>query len=265
MCITLDDSKMTGTIVGAAVNYKRKTHILLYKNTVQNLSGNANALVLPIMGKILKVSDTTPFNNFMDEIVQQLTQTRGAKSAGRSMSIKTYKVGSYTVLEAENTTPNAILKEIAKLPATEQPVMKGELLKWYKDHYNNPTLLLCCFTGSDTLSSQPIMVEYEPRNFNSFLLPGADDHHGEIPKLGTKTDRDHKVIFGQVKKPTVVLGGNTIQFSQEIPKSLQNGIWEINEMPGYGTNCDWVWVKDETSFTWSLKEVTTKKEIAALF
>ncbi len=265
MCITLEKSEMTATIVGGAVNYKNQTHTLLYKNTVQNLSARPNALVLPIMGKVLKVEDTTPFNKFMDEIVDNTRPSfRGAKSVSFG-SVKTYKVGAYTIIEAENATPVAMMRAIKKLQPEQRPDMTDALLQWYKDHYNNPTLLLCCFTGTDTLSSQPIMVEYEPRNFNSFLVPGADDHHGYIPSMGSYTDRDHTLIFGQYKKPTLVMGGNTMKFSQDVPMQLQNGIWDSTKLPNTGKNCDWVYVKDPTSFTWSLQEAVTKEEIASLF
>ncbi len=267
MCITVDKAKMTATIVGGAVNYKSKTHILLYQNNVQNLSGKANALVLPIMGKVVKVQDTSSFNSFMNEIVEQTTPVAKAASISRSMksSVKVYQVGAYTILEAENATVIAIIRAINKLQPEQRPAMTDALLAWYKEHYGNPTLLLCCFTGKDTLRSQPIMVEYVPRNFNSFLVPGADDHHGNTPKLGFQTDREHKLIFGQVKKPILVMGGNTVKFSQDVPKSLQNGIWDTTILPEIGNNCDWVYVMDPTNFTWSVKEVTTKKEIAALF
>lgn len=263
MCITLEDSKMNGTTVGGTVNYKARTHIMLYKNNVKNLSGGPNAMVLPIMGKVLKVTDTTHFNNFMDEIVQQLSETRGAKGMMRG-SIKTYQVGAYTILEAENATPKAIIKAIDKLKPHQRPAMKDELLKWYKEHYGNPTLLLCCFTGTDTLNSQPIMVEYKPRNFNSFFIPGADDHHGKIPNLGLKTDRDHTLIFGQYKKP-VFINGKSVKFSQDVPVQFQNASWYSTNVPTSGINCDWVFQMDPTSFMWELKELTTKKEIAELF
>jgi hypothetical protein len=264
MCVTLEKSKMAATIVGGGVNYKARTHFLLYKNAVQNLSGRPNAMPLPIMGEVIDVRDTTSFNKFMDEIVEQTTpQTRGAKGFS-SGSVKTYQVGAYTILEAEDATPGAIMKAIRKLPQNHQPVMEKELLEWYKTHYGNPTLLLCCFTGAEALNSQPIMVEYEPRNFNSFLVPGADDHHGMIPNMGGITDRDHTLIFGQYKKP-IFMNGRSLNFSQNVPIQFQNASWESFKIPNSGVNCDWVFQMDPTSMNWQLKEVTTKEEIAAFF
>jgi hypothetical protein len=269
MCITLQEAEMTTTIVGGSVNYKQRTHTLLYQNNVKNISGGANAMVLPIMGRVVEVTDTSDFNKFMEEIVEQTRPMSKSVSDGSRAfnmdSIKTYQVGAYIIIEAQNCSSEAILEAIGKLPLEQQPSMSTELLDWYKDHYSNPTLLLCCFTGTDTLSAQPIMVEYEPRNFDVFLVPGTDDHHGIVPVMGSEIDRDHTLIFGQIKKPTVVMGGNTVKFSQNIHSSLQNGIWNSTKLPNTGKNCDWAYVKDPTSFTWTLNEIITKEDITALF
>lgn len=272
MCVTSQKANLENTITGMLVNHNTKTHTLLYQNKATNLSGGPNCMILPIMGTVKPagLTDTTPFNKFIDTIVDQTkpqVKSFSASRGGGSKGIKVVEVGAYTVIIAKGASTTKIQEALKALPAEKRPTISNDLITWYKSFYGNPTLLLCCFSSNDTIKTQPIMVEYTPLKFDTFMIPGADSHDGGIPKMGEPVDRDHVIMFGMIGKNEGQSGSgyHKVQFEQPVPDAIRNAGWQSWPQESMGKNSDWAFLVRNDGTIKMMPEITTAEQVAKYY
>lgn len=243
MCISTAFADLSSTKIGFVADYTTKLHHLFYANNVQNLSNGPNAMILPIPGVIQKIHDTTPFNNFMEDISRRFAPPifRSSKlGASVAKGITIEEVGAYTVLRCPLINAKAILQALQLVPKNKRPALSSELISWYRDFYGKQTnLAICCFDSKQMIKAQPIWIEYQPNDFAIGFYPGADSHDGTPPKIGSTVDRDQQLFFGAVLNDQP---GN-VHFSQSVPFPIKNAHWtkfnHVFDSDGTGENGDW--------------------------
>lgn len=258
MCITLQDANLAGTKAGVLVDHLTKTHTLIYQNKSENRSNMPNAMVLPILGKVIQngFTDTTPFNRFVDELVRAGKPVmRGlvmSFGGGVAKGVELHEVGKYTIVHAYGASVQQIQMALTQVPADKRPSITDELLEWYNSHYDNPELVIACFSNSTVEDNQPIMVEYVPRDLHTLMIPGADSHDGKVPSNKMGADRDHVLFVGEVhgnagsvlfnheigearKVPFI----HNVNFTQNVPAAIKNAAWASLQEDSMGINCDW--------------------------
>lgn len=245
MCITSKPAHLIKTKIGLVANLQNRTHTLLYQNAVENRFKGANCMILPILGNVRSIADTTNYNRVLDEVAAATKSQFTSRGMSLSKSITVHEVGKYTVIHSVFATPTVIAKELEKLPENKRPDIAKKLLKWYLAYYGSPELILCCFDSSND-AVQPISVTYTPRNFSSLFFPGADSHDGSVPNIGARTDRDHTLLVG-------LYGGKPLQKKvhlsqhESMPKELSYAEWLFHhQVDRFGDNGDWMFqITDE--------------------
>lgn len=203
MCLTLDRSRMSKTIVyGAEVLHEGVLkHVMGYQNTAENLSPGPNAMLLPIPSAVplgpTAALDMTPAKGILKEYADyfQPRARRGLKSMGFGAdtrdSIHVFTSGSYTVVLAQDAA--AIPSALSYVPADRRPAVKQAIFDAYARLYPGWSVALACYDG--TIEAEPIAFVYEPLDPSSIFLPGLDGHDGEPPRLGTDVKRDHTLVW----------------------------------------------------------------------
>lgn len=276
MCITLQDAKLAQTKAGVLVNFLTETHTLIYQNKSKNTSNLPNAMVLPILGKVVQngFTDTTPFNRFVDDIVRAgKPVTRGLVvtfGGGGAKGVELHEVGKYTIVHAYGASVDQIQLALQQVPEAKRSTISNELLEWYNTHYDNPELVICCFSNTSVEDNQPIMVEYVPRDLHTLMIPGADSHDGKVPSNKRGTDRDHVLFVGEVhgnssqvlfnheigeehKVPFI----HNVNFTQQVPTAIKNAAWASMQEDVMGMNCDWFFKLRESRWEERMVSVDT--------
>ena len=252
MCITAKPAELSSTYVGVLVNFKKGTHTLMYQNKMENRATGTNCMILPILGEISSpLVDTTAYGNFMKEIVTATTPVNRSFGGGDMVAkgVTVQKVGKYEIVIAKDASTAAIKEALESLDVSKRPEISVELLDRYQEFYSNPTLVICCFSNKDAEISQPIMVEYIPRDMSKIFLPGADSHDGSVPKMGEDVDRDHSLVIGIIPiGETKPYGMYPVTFTQKVPAEIANAYWVGIQPAINGINADWQCSVEESGF-----------------
>lgn len=266
MCVTSNKAHLHGTKVGLLINLLTRTHTLFYQNEMVNLASGPNCMILPILGEMLPngLTDTTVYGKFMEEIVKQTAiQSKNASRSAVSFGgkgITMEKVGKYDIIIAKGAETEDIVAALSMVDENKCPTIPADLLNWYKDFYQNPQLLICCFDNADEERAQPIMVEFTPRVFEKVLLPGADSHDGKVPRIGSPTDRDHTLVLG-------VYGNESyddlspVYFSQKVPQQIKEATWKSIDTNNEEVNGDWGFTFSELSGFGNVRDITEKSQV----
>lgn len=244
MCITAKDAKLSKTKIGLIVNHINQTHTLLYQNNVKNNHAGANCMILPILGSVRGIEDSTPYDKILDELAEATApKTRGG---GLKKVIVIREIGKYHVLHSVGASPEQIMEALQTLPAEKQPEISKELIAWYASYYKNPELILCCFSSSDQGKTQPIVITYIPRDFNTVFIPGADSHDGGVPNMAGSVERDHVIFLGMYPAHSQT----KVDFSQKdnMPDEMKYAIWQSFTPSPWTANGDWI-VRVNTKFS----------------
>lgn len=235
MCITVDKASMAKTKILSLV-LENGNHFLAYSNTVKNLSGKPNAMILPIPGKTnpSMFHNTESYKGFMDEIIKKCDFRKnylGIASKGLSRSIdlsfEEFQLGQYTIGLSESFL--GVKEFIQNLSENKRPIISEELQKFFEEKYAGWSFAICVFDSDKTIDAQPIALEYIPFEGGGLLyFPTMDGHDGLAPNLDEMVDTDHTFIYehtgkmepiegkvGRYSKTSVTLEANVPEFLKE--------------------------------------------------
>jgi len=211
MCLTLEPSRMSGTILYAAetVHNDKLVHVMGYQNKAENLSPRPNAMILPIpsaapMGPGNAI-DMRACKNVLKDYEQvyiaNKPRTRGLTKGLMNLgvdSVQVFDTGNYTVVLARDATQ--IPSALSLVPENKRPNPKPDIFAAYAKLYPGWHIALCCYDG--TVDAEPMVWQYEPLDPARLFAPALDGHDGQVPNVtASQVQRDHTVILSLVNTP----------------------------------------------------------------
>ena len=115
----------------------------------------------------------------------KLELTRGMSK--KSISIRQEKVGIYTVSYVS-------VNDLEKACKQYNFKIQSEMIEFLKTYYKDWTIVLCTWSGTDSISAQPVVITFNSAFSLEVYIPMTDGH-GTVPKHGD-VDRNHKVGIG---------------------------------------------------------------------
>lgn len=227
MCITVDTANLSKTKI-LSIPVGNGNHFIAYSNSVKNLSGKPNAMILPIPGKTKKdwFYDTTKYNNFLNEIIRKSDLTKNyygimSKSMrSSSPSLEEFKVGNYTVALTDSIKDLQLY--INSIPENVRPNLSDSLSDFFTKKYKDFSFALCMFDSDKTIDAQPIAFEYTPKNINDIYFPTIDSHDGEAPNLSDLVSTDHTFIYEHTGKQNNKMFKKSVELTSDVPPFLKN-------------------------------------------
>lgn len=212
MCVTLEPSRMSGTILYAAETLHNDTlvHVMGYQNKAENLASGPNAMILPIpsgvpMGPENAIDMRACKNILKDYEEAVIANARNFRGRGMTKGIQSLGVdhvqvfdsGSYTVVLARDA--NYINTALEQVPVNRRPKLRPDIFGAYSKLYPGWHIALCCYDGS--VDAEPMVWQYEPLDPAHLFAPALDGHDGKLPNVNARVDRDHTVIVSMVNAP----------------------------------------------------------------
>lgn len=224
MCITINTASLSKTKI-LSIPVGNGNHFIAYSNSVKNLSGKLNAMILAIPGETKQewFYDTTKYKNFLDDIIKQSDYVEdylGIRSRGLSkgLTLSYFQVGMYSVFLS-----NSLEEIISSINSQKQDKLeiKEELLNFFSNHYKGWNFAVCMFDTNKTIDAQPIAFEYTPFVDDSIYFPTMDAHTGNAPDLNGLVDVDHTFIYEHTGKSEERLYKEFVELKNEnIPSFL---------------------------------------------
>lgn len=225
MCIVADSSNLTNTKI-YSYQLTDKRHGFVYSNTAESYVSN-NAMLLPIPADVntvqmLNGTSMIPFLEFADKCCPK-PLSRGALI---SKDIRQEKVGMYNVSYVGASKLKAFL-------AAAEFETSFEMIQFLLSKYSNWSFLICEWEGKETISTQPMQVEFDTL-FPTHLYFPMMDGHGEVPEIG-KVERDHLLVASAI---------NSVgEFNHELSKS---GSFDCFRLDGMIENGDsWLFIETD--------------------
>jgi hypothetical protein len=222
MCITSQRANLERTKI---VSFRKKDGnvFMAYSNSVENRHQGRNVMLLPIPGEVRSewFYDTTPYNNFMNQISSQtmvsegLTygeRTLGRSRGGMTKGINRTQVGQYDVLFSNE------ISELRDALLEAGVAVTAQLLNFFADHYKGYTIVACLFSSRDKIDAQPIALEYKPFSDTWIFIPTMDAHDGGVPRR-EPVGVDHRIIVEDNTRPLETPGN--VEFSQPVPDFIK--------------------------------------------
>lgn len=253
MCITVNTAKLSKTKI-ISIPVGNQNHFIAYSNNVKNLSGEPNAMILPIPGKTKKewFYNTSDYKDFMDEIISKSDLKEdyyGIRSRGvlsKSKSLEFFELGNYKVVLAENF--KKLIAFINQLPEKNRPKIKKELSDFFQKEYASCSFVLCMFDSDKTIDAQPIAFEYTPNDFNVLFFPTMDSHDGGAPKKHDLVETDHTFIYEHVGTQKEDMFQKTVKLNSKVPLFLKERKYRFVESKQKNVkNADTLLLLDELS------------------
>lgn len=212
MCLTLEPSRMSGTILYAAetIFNGKLVHVMGYQNKAENLGSGPNAMLLPIPSASVmgpeNAIDMRACKNVLKDYEQayldQKPRTRGlTKGLSDSMdfsraAVQVFDSGSYTIVLARDA--NYINTALEQVPENKRPNPRPDIFGAYAKLYPGWHIALCCYDGA--VEAEPMVWQYEPLDPAHLFAPALDGHDGKIPNMNVRVDRDHTIILSMVNR-----------------------------------------------------------------
>ena len=196
MCIVADRSHLSNTRIFAGkydplttpAFMQGFTDLLIYSNDAVSFVSE-NCMLLPIPAEVndVQVIDGTSFVPLIKELenVFPVELTRGISK--KSISIRQEKVGIYTVSYVS-------VNDLEKACKQYNFKIQSEMIEFLKTYYKDWTIVLCTWSGTDSISAQPVVITFNSAFSLEVYIPMTDGH-GTVPKHGD-VDRNHKVGIG---------------------------------------------------------------------
>jgi len=253
MCITVNTAKLSKTkIISMPVG--NDNHFISYSNNVKNLSGEPNAMILPIPGKSKRewFFDTTEYNGFLDEIISKSSLEkdyygiRSRSALSKSKSLDFFELGNYKVVLADSWSK--LISFIKQLPLNMQPKIKDDLSNFFQKEYASCSFVLCLFDSNKIIESQPIAFEYTPNDFNVLFFPTMDSHDGNPPKKHELIETDHTFIYEHTGAQNENMFQKTVKLNSKVPLFLKERKYRFFESKSKNVkNADTLILLDEMS------------------
>lgn len=226
MCITVNRASLSKTKI-LSLPLENGNHFIAYSNSVKNLSGKPNAMILPIPGETNPslFHDTTKYKNFMEDIIEKcgLDKYYGilSKSLSRSLSFDQFELGMYTVGLASKF--DGVRDFLNSLPEEKRPEVSDSLKNFFQEKYAGWSFAICVFDSDKTIDAQPMAFEYKPFVSELIFFPTMDGHDGEAPDMDALVKMDHTFIYehtGLMEEDKYIF--KHIHLKDEVPEFLQN-------------------------------------------
>lgn len=211
MCIFTKETITSNTIIltGPATD---TTHFIAYQNKVITLEAGKTIMMLPIPTKSnIKLHDTREFGGFLSDIgslIYSHQQFRGM--GGNSKGFE--RVGSY---QFKTVKPEDVKREITEIHTD----WYDNIPRWvdgFLAKYDGWNWLFCIVDEGTDMTSEPILMEYEPLVYHKYFIPMMDVH-GDEP-LSNMVKYDH--IIG-ISHPNVK-HGFPHQYPTNFPFDMSN-------------------------------------------
>lgn len=259
MCISNKPAIFNNT-KGYIGRTKNNTVVMAYQMEAQAIGEEGmRAIILQIPAKkIIKIHDTTPFNNFLNEMAEEskkwcfnkngafLMEVYGKSLNGLNKKLSLQTIGMYNVVVLDSYKE---LKNISKIfPKNLSPEITEDLIQFYSNFYSDWKFVVATFDNKIPMSSQPFMVEYESlieiedegsEDFKEvFIFPALDNgdekgFHQGIPKIDADIREDHFICFPHEK-------GMFVNFSQCVPENLISNRVGFYNKNSTSTNGDYI-------------------------
>ena len=221
MCITINTAKLSKTKI-LSIPVGNGNHFIAYSNSVQNLSGKQNAMILPIPGKTKQewFYDTTKYKKFLDDIISEADYVEGylgIRSRGMklSKSLSVFNVGMYTVGLADSF--DGVLNFIK-----ERASITDSLSKFFTKEYEGWSFAVCLFDSDKRIDAQPIAFEYKPFVKRFIYFPTMDAHTGNAPNVNEDVEVDHTFIYEHIGKSDQTLYKEFVELKNtDVPEFLK--------------------------------------------
>jgi hypothetical protein len=249
MCITVNKALLTGTKI-LSMPLENGNHFLAYSNSVKNVSGKPNAMILPIPGVTRKelFHNTADYNDFLDEITKRARveedwmgiRSRGAKSL--SFKLDKFELGMYTIGLTDSF--DGVEAYIASLPEEKRPEISDGLRTFFQEECAGWSFAVCCFDSTSTIDAQPIALEYAPFDRSQLYFPTVDAHDGGAPDMKAMVDVDHTFIFEHTGKFEIegerapYFAVRSIKLDDEVPEFLRERKYRFVTVKGAQRNGD---------------------------
>lgn len=231
MCITINHAKLSKTKI-LSLALENGNHFISYSNSVKNLSGKPNAMILPIPGRTYPelFHNTESYKDFMDEIIEKCDlienymgiQSKGMRSRGidTELSFESFQLGMYSVGLSKNF--QGIREFLNQLSEEKRPVISESLKEFFEEKYAGWSFAVCVFDSDQAIDTQPIAFEYEPFNYGFLYYPTMDGHDGSAPDLNAMVDVDHTFIYEHIGKMTEKYYKTHVTLDAKVPYFLQD-------------------------------------------
>jgi len=247
MCITVNHAALSKTKI-LSLPIPNGNHFIAYSNSVKNLSGKPNAMILAIPGKTKPswFHNTEKYKDFLTEISEKATiehwigsLTRGLRSKGMGyLSFEQFELGMYTIGLADSF--DGAEDFINSLSDDKKPDIGEELKNFFKTEYAGWSFAVCCFDSTKAIDAQPIAFEYTPFNKDFLYFPSLDAHDGGAPDLTKSVRADHTIIFEHTGKmnDNQTYYMESVKLDAPVPEFLQERKYRLAHMNGHVKNGD---------------------------
>jgi len=243
MCITVNHADLSKTKI-LSLPLKNGNHFISYSNSVKNLSGKPNAMILPIPGETSPAFfyNTEAYKDFISEILNKCRYeedycgevSKGFKSA--TLSFDRFELGMYTVGLAKEF--NGIREFLNHLSEEKRPEISEELKQFFEEKYAGWSFAICVFDSNSTIDAQPIAFEYKPFDGRLLYYPTMDGHDGKAPRVGAMVKTDHTLIYEHTGKMSREYYQKFVTLNAEVPEFLQNRKYRAVFSHGFEKNGD---------------------------
>lgn len=230
MCISIRPATFSSTkiYVGDANLKDKYVHVLAYQNSARSVVYNSpNAMILPFPTKVPmtkeNVIDTSSFKTFLNDIAEASQHKAKYLFNGRGLlgsqfrSAQIFKVGSYTVILAENAIQ--IPDALSQLEPNVRPEISQSLLNSFNEKYPDMPIAVCCWSG--TIDPEPLLWWYEPYHKEALFIPTMDSHDGISLDTSHPVKRDHIISVGSAIFMTRKQD-NQVYYNSNIPPHIRS-------------------------------------------
>jgi hypothetical protein len=209
MCITSSRALLDNSYIGAwdielpKLGYR---HVLAYQNRVKNSSEGPNCMLLHIPSKkniepewLIDSSNHPTFLTDLYSHIDPVDTSEMWMSPSSEPNNYVIEQGVYHIAILNNLDENSIADTLKLIPKRKLPLIKSELIHFFRKNFPDFPLLLCCFDNKEAQFAAPILVHFPPR-FPDTLMFNTIDAHGSVPNVDQKIDFHQKIIFGTYKK-----------------------------------------------------------------
>jgi hypothetical protein len=240
MCITVNHASLSKTKI-LSLPLSNENHFIAYSNSVKNLSGEPNAMILAIPGKTKPewFHNTEEYKDFLKEITDNagLDSWLGTLFLSRGMKgFDRFELGMYTIGLADSF--EGAEEFINSLPENKRPKISEKLSEFFGLEYSGWSFAVCCFDSNKTIDAQPIAFEYTPFNSDFLYFPSLDAHDGDAPDLNASVLTDHTIIFEHTGKREKEYIMESLKLNAPVPDFLQNRKYRFVHMRGMAKNGD---------------------------
>ncbi|WP_234018773.1 MULTISPECIES: hypothetical protein [unclassified Streptomyces] len=182
------------------------THVLGYRNTVENRSDGPNAMLLHLPAHRMTRAGflfTAHHPELMDVLVDAVRPKDLALMGGidwmggdetRTAPAEVFDHDIYTVVLAADA--RAIPAALAEVPRHKRPRIDPDLIDFYATRYPDHVLALCCFDNAEAARAAPLFLRYRPHDPDLLTAAALDCHTGGPPTPGEPVVTDHLLVFG---------------------------------------------------------------------